>query len=174
MNKEIRWKQRFQNLEKAMTQLEKGVKLAQPNDLEKTGGAGLSIDQRPLLSRVGTLITSLEDPMTLNRFGLTDKSYQIILKSLKEIPEIEKVLIFGSRAMGNFKPGSDVDLALKGAKLTDRILSQVSQKLSEELPVPYLFDIVIYETIENLDLKKHIDEQGKLFYSKANGRSAVS
>ncbi len=99
-------------------------------------------------------------------FGLSSKSTGLILGALRQWEEIEKAHIFGSRAMGNYKNGSDVDLALYGPKITGEILLQVGTLLNEELPLPYHFDLVHYETVDNTDLRRHIDQAGKVFYVK--------
>ncbi len=97
-------------------------------------------------------------------FGITTKSYTLIQNTFSKFPEIEKVLIYGSRAMGNFKPGSDIDLAVSGSNITVETILKLKILLEQELPVPYFFDITHYETISNSALKAHIDEFGKLFY----------
>lgn len=97
-------------------------------------------------------------------FGLSPKSSGLILDALRRWEEIEKAHIFGSRAMGNYKNGSDVDLALYGPKITGEILLKVGTLLNEEFPLPYHFDLVHYETTDNMDLKRHIDQEGKIFY----------
>ncbi|NMA60592.1 MAG: nucleotidyltransferase domain-containing protein [Firmicutes bacterium] len=99
-------------------------------------------------------------------FGLPPKSMNMILKSLGKWDEIERASIFGSRAMGNFKNGSDVDLALFGSKITHQTLLGLGTLLNEELPLPYHFDLVHYESLDNPALKHHIDTAGKLFYVK--------
>ena len=97
-------------------------------------------------------------------FAIVTKSYELILKTLSEFNEIEKATIYGSRAMGNFKPGSDIDLAIYGKKITLETILKLKTKLEQELPIPYYFDLTHYETLTNPELKKHIDEFGKLFY----------
>ena len=52
-----------------------------------------------------------------NNFGLSERVMTLIVQQLKRFPQIEKAIIFGSRAMGNFKPGSDIDLALMGKSI---------------------------------------------------------
>ena len=99
-------------------------------------------------------------------FGLSAKASQMILDTLKNIPEIEEASIFGSRAMGNEKKGSDIDIAIKGLKVTSETVARLNKILSGDLPLPYLFDIVDYNTISNKALKEHIDQYGKKFYTK--------
>ncbi len=85
-----------------------------------------------------------------------------------DFPEIEEVLIFGSRAMGNFKSGSDIDLAVKGEKVEWETIVELSTILNERQPIPYHFDITDYKSVDNDDLQKHIDQYGKVIYSKSN------
>ena len=60
--------------------------------------------------------------------------------------------------MGNYKPGSDVDIALKGKDVTADTVFRLSTLLNEKLPLPYQFDILNFADIENPALKQHIDE----------------
>ena len=97
-------------------------------------------------------------------FGITSKSYELIINAISEIKEIEKAGIYGSRAIGNFKSGSDIDVVLFGKDITQEILLKLKVKLEHDLPIPYFFDITHYETISNNELKSHIDTFGKIIY----------
>ena len=97
-------------------------------------------------------------------FGLPQKSMDMIIAALSGRNEIEKAAIFGSRAAGNYKRGSDVDLVIYGPLVTEDTVSRLSRCLNEELPLPYDFDIINYEAISNDRLKSDIDAQGKLIY----------
>ncbi len=99
-------------------------------------------------------------------FGIPAKSMEMIKKTISLKKEIEKAVIFGSRSMGNFKNGSDVDIAIYGTKITRDIVNKISVELNEILPLPYYFDIINYETLENDELKRHIDQYGKVFYKR--------
>lgn len=77
---------------------------------------------------------------------------------------MESAILFGSRAKGTFRSGSDVDLAVRGCSETDVI--QLSAALNEETVLPYFFDVVAYETIQNDDLVEHIDRVGITIYEK--------
>ncbi|MEN8146159.1 MAG: nucleotidyltransferase domain-containing protein [Campylobacterota bacterium] len=94
-------------------------------------------------------------------FGLTDDEIHKIKSLLETLPEITHIILFGSRAMGNHKAGSDVDIALKGS-LTLDTLTKASYLLNEELNLPYFFDLLDYNTIENSALKTHVDTYGKV------------
>lgn len=97
------------------------------------------------------------------KFGLSPKDIQQICNVFKKYPEIEAVQIFGSRAMGNHKTGSDVDLVLFGP-ISHETLTQVRFALDEDLPLPYQFDVVSWGEIEREEFKKHIQDFGKTFY----------
>lgn len=99
-------------------------------------------------------------------FGLSDKSLQVIRDLLKHYPQIEKCIVFGSRAMGNEKKGSDIDLAVVGQEVTAATVLDLTASLNERLPLPYHFDVVAYSIIENRALREHIDRYGKIFYEK--------
>lgn len=98
-------------------------------------------------------------------FGLTPDDLKVIVDAIKAYPQIEEVYIFGSRALNTHKKGSDIDIALKGHKL-ESIASELGGWLNEESSLPYFFDIVDYNAIDNPDLKDHIDRVGKIIYKK--------
>ena len=97
-------------------------------------------------------------------FGITKKSYALIISAISEIEEIEKAGIYGSRAIGNFKQGSDIDIVLFGEGITQEIVLRLKVKLEHDFPIPYFFDLTHYETITNIELKDHIDAFGEIIY----------
>ncbi len=101
------------------------------------------------------------------KFGLTEKEEASIKQVFDEFPEIQEVFIFGSRAMGSFKPASDIDLAIKGDLIDLTLLGKIKTRLEESIPVPYFFDLVNFETISHQELKNHIREHGIVFYKKS-------
>ena len=80
-------------------------------------------------------------------------------------PEVEEVILYGSRALGNYEPASDIDLTLKGDKLNLTIQQQIELQLYDLL-IPYKFDLSLYDKILNEDLKEHIRRVGKVFYRR--------
>ncbi|MFL9830740.1 nucleotidyltransferase domain-containing protein [Flavobacterium sp. ST-87] len=80
-------------------------------------------------------------------------------------PEIEKAILFGSRAKGNYKAASDIDLTLVGNSLTLTIQQEIEHEL-DDLLLPYKFDISIYHTINSTELVNHINRVGQLFFQK--------
>lgn len=99
-------------------------------------------------------------------FGLRQSDIDYIVRVISEFSEIEKAVIFGSRAKGDFKPGSDVDIAIYGENITFDTVSAVHSMLEEQGPLPYFFDIVDYTHLDHKDLKEHIDRVGKVIFER--------
>ena len=95
-----------------------------------------------------------------NKLGLLATDIETIIAILEKYPKVEFAYIFGSRAKGNFKNGSDVDIALKGVALDFDTISQISYILNEETQMPYKFDILNYHSINEPALVEHIDRVG--------------
>lgn len=101
---------------------------------------------------------------TLNQYGLREKDMQYMYVVFAGIPQIEKVILYGSRAAGAFEKGSDVDLALAGSSITPRHVAMVHNMLENESPTLLWFDVLHYDSIKNEQLKKNIEEEGILIY----------
>lgn len=97
-------------------------------------------------------------------YGLNEKEIHIISSVFAAYPAIEKVIVFGSRAMGNYQPYSDIDLAYVGALAPEE--ERRLYHMLEDLPLPYQFDIQSYAAITHAPLREHIDRVGKLFYRR--------
>ncbi|MBD1873206.1 nucleotidyltransferase domain-containing protein [Nodosilinea sp. FACHB-131] len=102
-----------------------------------------------------------------NAHGLTESDMAQIIGASRQFEEIAAVVLFGSRAKGNYKPGSDVDLAVKGDRVTHRTIAQFADLLNEELPLPYFFDVVHYSGLDQ-PLTDHIDRVGVVIYDRAS------
>ena len=105
--------------------------------------------------------------------GLDVETEKKIKSIFSLFSEIDKVVLYGSRAKGNYKTGSDIDLTLYGKNLNLKTIYKIQDKL-DELYLPYKFDISIYEHIDNPDLKEHINRVGKIFYTVETGLKPVS
>jgi len=101
-----------------------------------------------------------------NQFGLKPKIISDIQSVFTSFPEIEAAVLYGSRAKGNFKNGSDIDLTLKTQKPGSLPLIKIALAL-DELDLPYTFDLSAYDKINNTDLIEHINRAGIIFYQKA-------
>jgi len=96
------------------------------------------------------------------RFGLKEKTIDNIHQVLIRYPQVEQAIIFGSRAKGNFKTGSDIDLALKG-QLSLTTINKLSNEI-DDLLLPYTFDLISLSGINNSELLDHIKRVGVVFY----------
>jgi len=100
----------------------------------------------------------------LNQIGLKMVDIERISAIFHTYPEIKKVILYGSRAKGNYKPFSDIDLTLIGSEITLDIQNKVENDL-DDLLLPYKIDLSLYHSITNKDLTEHINRVGKVFYS---------
>ena len=98
-------------------------------------------------------------------FGLPAWVLPQIKTILTNEPRVEKVVLFGSRAKGLHKPGSDIDLALFGDHLYSDSLSNLSQQFDES-SLPWKVDLVVVNTIDNQNLLDHILRVGVVIYEK--------
>ena len=99
-------------------------------------------------------------------FGLKEADLEYIVSRIKEFNQIEKAVIFGSRAKGNYKPGSDIDIGIYGEGITFDTISALHARLEEQGPLPYFFDIIDYTHLNHEELKNHIDRVGKVIFEK--------
>lgn len=97
-------------------------------------------------------------------FGLEESEIDAICAIFRHYPAIISVTIFGSRAMGNYKKHSDIDLVYKGT-LEEQQERHLYHEL-DDLPLPYQFDILAYNTIDNPALTDHIQRVGKLLFTQ--------
>ncbi len=109
----------------------------------------------------------------MSSFGLTEKTYATLLELFAGHSEVEEVWVFGSRAKGTHKKGSDIDLAIKGRGCDPALALNMANMANEALPIPYQVDIVDYRSIDNPALKAHIDRVGLLFYSKSKKEAKI-
>jgi predicted nucleotidyltransferase len=101
----------------------------------------------------------------MDNTGLDIDDINRIKDLFTRFPEVEKVLLYGSRAMGRYKPSSDIDLCLIGEAINLSLLHQIELEL-DDLMLPYKFDVSVYHKITNPDFKDHIDRVGMEFYVK--------
>lgn len=97
-----------------------------------------------------------------NRFGLNPKTIEVLKSFFSTYSKIEKITIYGSRAKGNYKEGSDIDIVLTAPSLTTSDLLKIENEL-EDLMLPYKVDLSLYHQIESSELIEHIQRVGKNF-----------
>ncbi len=99
------------------------------------------------------------------KFGLSEDTISKFHSVFLKYPEIEEVVIYGSRAKGNFREGSDIDISLKGGKVSFDTRKKVWLDL-DDLNTPYLVDLSVFNSLSSESLKDHIARVGKVFYKK--------
>ncbi len=104
----------------------------------------------------------MEDPMT---FGLSERIRADIRQVFGHYPAIERVLIFGSRAKGNARPGSDIDLAVIAPEMSDAEFARLWNAI-DDLPLVFKVDLLHWDRLANPRLKDKIPREGCLFYAR--------
>ena len=97
--------------------------------------------------------------------GLKPNQRKAIIATLSAHPKVERIVLFGSRAMGTFTTTSDVDIALFGNDLTLSEHATLSEAVAE-LSIPQRVDILIYHRIENQALREHIRRHGVEWFAR--------
>lgn len=98
------------------------------------------------------------------RHGLPASAVARIRAVLAAHPEVDRAILYGSRAMGNFKPGSDIDLTLVGAGLTHDLLLRIMTEL-DDLLLPWTIDLSLFKDLNHQALREHIERVGVVFFS---------
>jgi type I restriction enzyme S subunit len=99
------------------------------------------------------------------KYGLGEPVIKKICAVFARFPAIEKAVLYGSRAKGNYKDGSDIDLTLYGDALTAQDLANIADAL-DELLLPYMFDLSLYADLDHAKLRDHIERVGVVFYAR--------
>jgi len=103
--------------------------------------------------------------MTPEEVGLPAQVVESIRQVLGHFPHIEQAVLYGSRAKGNYRPGSDLDLTLKGERLSYQDLLDIELAL-DDLLLPWKIDLSLFAQIDNPALVEHIERVGKVFYRR--------
>jgi predicted nucleotidyltransferase len=98
-------------------------------------------------------------------FGLPATAIDKIRSVFARHPQVEKAVLYGSRAKGNFKNGSDIDLTLYGKTLDYSILLKIIGEL-DDLLLPWMIDLSIFHMLNHAGLTNHIERVGELFYER--------
>lgn len=101
------------------------------------------------------------------KYGLSDHTIEKICQVFARFPAIDKAVLYGSRAKGNYKTGSDIDLTLYGTGLTVKLCSSIADTL-DDLLLPYTIDLSVFDTLNHPALQEHIQRVGVVFYDKSN------
>lgn len=105
------------------------------------------------------------------KFGLKQQTIQKICAVFDRYPQVDRAILYGSRAKGTARTGSDIDLTLVGGEdLTLKVLYRIMDEI-DDLLLPYTFDLSIYAQINNRALREHIERVGVTFYEKGKAAS---
>jgi uncharacterized protein len=97
--------------------------------------------------------------------GLSEATVKKIQDVLAGFPQVEKAVLYGSRAKGTFKPGSDIDLTLFGSELSFSLLARIDVAL-DDLLLPYEMDLSVFNDLKHPALLDHIRRVGVVLYEK--------
>ena len=105
-------------------------------------------------------------PQSRSDNGLPEPVIQKIRAVFVRYPQVEKAVLYGSRAKGTYKNGSDIDLTLRGgADLTLNVLYKIANDL-DDLFLPYTIDLSIFHDISDPDVIEHIQRVGVIVYEQ--------
>lgn len=100
-----------------------------------------------------------------NKLGLSERNMIELAHCFDQVPTIDHVVVFGSRAKGNFSTRSDLDLCLFGDQISTKDLSRLYHLIDDSY-IPYQTDVVAYNRLDHADLKAHIDRVGKVIWQR--------
>ena len=101
----------------------------------------------------------------LNEFGLSDWTMNDLRSVFRQHPKVRKVILFGSRAKGNYRTGSDIDLALVRSDIDHEEMLRIYNDI-DDLGLLYKVDLLHYEEKQGTPIGEHIDRVGKVFYQR--------
>ena len=104
------------------------------------------------------------------RFGLSAHTIRQLHGVLTQHPHVERAVIYGSRAKGNYRPGSDIDLTLHaatGAHIDHDELGDILDAI-DELLLPYTVDLSVFDQLNNQSLREHIERVGQVLYARGD------
>ena len=100
-------------------------------------------------------------------YGLDSQTLEAVLGVFRSYPSVKKAILYGSRAKGNFRTGSDIDLSLEGDGLDLTTLQKIENDL-DDLLLPYKIDLSLLKHISNQELLDHIKRVGKILFQNGD------
>lgn len=104
-------------------------------------------------------------------FGLSLSQLEEIKEAISSFNRIERAVVFGSRAMGTQKTGSDVDICVYGEQVGAAEATELSRQLNNETTTAFMIDVVAYSELDNPSLRHHIDQDGVVVFDRATPHS---
>lgn len=103
----------------------------------------------------------------MSRFrGLNKSLLAQIIKIILSYKEVEKIVLFGSRAKDTFSQISDIDIAIFAKDWSDRDINIIKHRLDEEVKIPLKFDVMNFYSLSKKSLKQSILKDGRIIYGK--------
>ena len=99
------------------------------------------------------------------KYGIKEEQWDMLCNVFANNPKIEKVILYGSRAKGTYKPFSDVDITLVGNNLSTTDLADTMNAI-DDLLLPYMFDISLSHKLKSSELLDHIRRKGIVVYHR--------
>jgi predicted nucleotidyltransferase len=106
-------------------------------------------------------------------FGLSRRAVDLLRGVFSDYPAVIRAIVYGSRAKGNYRNGSDIDIALEGSALTYHDLLRIETAL-DDLMLPWGIDLSLLSHIDNPALRDHIARVGKVLWVRENALSGTS
>ena len=101
------------------------------------------------------------------KHGLSNETLDQLTCVLARFSQVDKAILFGSRAKGIHKPGSDIDLALVGDNLDWRTIGQIASAF-DDLPIPYCFSLILLSERTDSEVAADIHRVGIPFFERRN------
>lgn len=101
----------------------------------------------------------------MNEYGLKESDFELLIDIFRKYEQINKVVIFGSRAKGNFNERSDIDLVIQKSNISRQFIGKIISEINDS-NFPYTIDLQIYEKLKNEMLISHINRVGKEIYTR--------
>lgn len=146
-----------------MDALEKRDLLSHVYD-EETALLAITLIKEKYFLVIEHLVNFLSTKTLSSSYGLDLASLLYLLEQFLKYPQIEEIILFGSRAMGDFTDASDIDLCIKGS-LNETELAEIKTELTEG-KIPYKVDVLLYGALKDPSLLKHVQSFGKKLYPK--------
>ena len=100
------------------------------------------------------------------KYGLPDRTLNTLNAIFCKYPGVRRAILYGSRAKGNYRRGSDIDLSLKTEdSFSHTDLLRIAGDFDDS-DMPYFVDVSVYDSLSNPNLKAHIDRVGKVIYAQ--------
>ncbi|WP_094556575.1 nucleotidyltransferase domain-containing protein [Synechococcus sp. 1G10] len=110
-------------------------------------------------------MTTTSPTPTPQRYGLPLPAISAIQEVLAAHPSVEKAILYGSRAIGRHRPGSDIDLTLIGAAISSSTMARIEAEL-DDLLLPWMIDLSRLSDLRHPSLLEHIARVGQVLYGR--------